>query len=70
MCIRDSFSSKLEYIKSNDGKIKSIIVNADEIPCEALVLALGHSSRDTYEMLNSIGTVSYTHLDVYKRQLQ
>lgn len=49
------FSSKLEYIKSNDGKIKSIIVNGDEIPCEALVLALGHSSRDTYEMLNSIG---------------
>lgn len=49
------FSSKLEYIKSNDGKVKSIIVNGDEIPCEALVLALGHSSRDTYEMLNSIG---------------
>ncbi|WP_299994416.1 NAD(P)/FAD-dependent oxidoreductase [uncultured Clostridium sp.] len=49
------FSSKLEYIKNNQGKIKSIIVNGDEIPCDALVLALGHSSRDTYEMLNSIG---------------
>lgn len=49
------FSSKLEYIKSNDGKVKSIVVNGDEIPCEALVLALGHSSRDTYEMLNNIG---------------
>ncbi len=49
------FSSKLEYIKSNNGKIKSIIVNGDEIPCDALVLALGHSSRDTYEMLHKIG---------------
>ena len=49
------FSSKLEYIKSNNRKIKSIIVNGDEIPCDALVLALGHSSRDTYEMLHKIG---------------
>ena len=49
------FSSKLEYIKSKDGKIRSIIVNGEEIPCDALVLALGHSSRDTYEMLNDIG---------------
>ena len=49
------FSSKLEYINSKDGKIKSVIVNGEEIPCEALVLALGHSSRDTYEMLKNIG---------------
>ena len=49
------FSSKLEYIKSNNGKIKSIIVNGDEIPCDALVLALGHSARDTYEMLYEVG---------------
>ena len=31
------FSSKLEYIKSNNGKIKSIIVNGDEIVDEVLV---------------------------------
>ena len=49
------FSSKLEYIKGSSGKIKSILVNGDEIPCEVLVLALGHSSRDTYEMLERIG---------------
>ena len=49
------FSSKLEYINGKDGKIKSIIVNGEEIPCDALVLALGHSSRDTYEMLKEIG---------------
>ena len=49
------FSSKLEYIKSNNGKIKSIIVNGDEIPCDALVLALGHSSRDTFKKVYENG---------------
>ena len=49
------FSSKLEEIKSEDGKIKSIIVNGKEIECENLILAIGHSSRDTYEMLHKIG---------------
>lgn len=49
------FSSKLEYINSKDGEITSIIVNGEEIPCENLVLGIGHSSRDTYEMLNKIG---------------
>ena len=49
------FTSKLEYIKSKDNKVKSIIVNGEEIPCEVLILALGHSARDTYEMLYDIG---------------
>ena len=45
------FSSKLQDIKSRNGRIQSIIVNEEEIPCETLILAIGHSSRDTYEML-------------------
>ncbi|WP_027625136.1 NAD(P)/FAD-dependent oxidoreductase [Clostridium lundense] len=45
------FNSKLEDILTKDNKIKSIIVNGREIPCEALVLAIGHSARDTYQML-------------------
>ena len=45
------FNSKLEKVNIKDGKLKSIIVNGEEIPCEALILAIGHSSRDTYEML-------------------
>lgn len=49
------FSTKLEYINRENGKLKSIMANGNEIPCEALVLALGHSSRDTYEMLSDIG---------------
>lgn len=49
------FSSKLEDMKIKSGKLHSIIVNENEIPCEALVLAIGHSSRDTYSMLNKMG---------------
>lgn len=45
------FNSKLESIKTKDGKLLSIVVNGNEIDCEALVLAIGHSSRDTYQML-------------------
>ncbi|MDQ0149881.1 NAD(P)/FAD-dependent oxidoreductase [Eubacterium multiforme] len=45
------FNSKLEKINEEDGKLKSIVVNGKEIPCDCLVLAIGHSSRDTYEML-------------------
>ena len=45
------FSSKLEKVNIKDGNVKSIIVNGEEIPCNALILAIGHSSRDTYEML-------------------
>ena len=45
------FKSKLEKINVEDGKLKSIIINGKEIPCECLILAIGHSSRDTYEML-------------------
>jgi len=45
------FSHRLEDINFENSRIKSIIVNNMEIPCEVLVLAIGHSSRDTYEML-------------------
>lgn len=46
-----NFNSKLEKIVYEDGNLKSIIVNENEVQCTALVLAIGHSSRDTYEML-------------------
>ena len=46
------FSSKLEDIKTEDDRVKSIIVNGKEIGCENLIVAIGHSSRDTYEMLH------------------
>lgn len=49
------FNSKLEDIKTKNNKITAIVVNGEEIQCEALVLALGHSARDTYEMLFNRG---------------
>lgn len=48
-----NFNSRLEKIVHEDGQLKNIIVNGQEIPCEALILAIGHSSRDTYEMLHN-----------------
>ncbi len=49
------FSSKLEKINIRDGKLYSILVNGEERPCSTAILALGHSSRDTYEMLHEMG---------------
>ena len=49
------FNSKVEKIEYENGKLKSIVVNGEEKPCQALVLAIGHSSRDTYEMLYEKG---------------
>lgn len=46
------FNSKVSDIDISGGKIRSIkLSSGEEIPCEVLVLALGHSARDTYEML-------------------
>ena len=39
-----------------DGRARSVLVNGGErIPAEALVLALGHSARDTFQTLYDRG---------------
>ncbi|MFL0196122.1 NAD(P)/FAD-dependent oxidoreductase [Clostridium sp. WILCCON 0269] len=45
------FKSRLEDLVIAHGKLKAIVVNGSEICCDNLILAIGHSSRDTYEML-------------------
>lgn len=45
------FDTKLENINISNGRIKSIVANGKEISCDNLVLATGHSARDTYRML-------------------
>ena len=45
----------LNDINIEDGKVKSIIVNDDVIDCEILILAIGHSARDTFRMLHDRG---------------
>ncbi len=46
------FNTKLTDIKIKDNKIESVILNSkEEIKTNELVLAIGHSARDTYKML-------------------
>ena len=46
------FNTTLTNIKIEDKKLKSIIVNDnEEIKTDILILAIGHSARDTFHML-------------------
>ena len=47
------FSSKLEDITFENGNLVSITVNGESVPCDRLILAIGHSARDTFEMLKN-----------------
>lgn len=50
------FGAKLSGIEIANGKVQSILINEDEEICtDRLILAIGHSARDTYEMLASAG---------------
>jgi len=46
------FDTKLEEIKLKENKVHSIIANGNEIICDNLILAIGHSARDTFKMLH------------------
>ncbi len=45
------FLSPLEDVEIHGGRVNSLRVNGDAIKCSALVLAIGHSAHDTFEML-------------------
>lgn len=46
------FNHTMTDINVREGIIKSIVLNdSTEIKCDALVLAIGHSARDTFKML-------------------
>ncbi len=45
------FDTKLEDVSIENGVLKSIVANGKEINCDNLVIATGHSARDTYKML-------------------
>jgi len=50
------FNSKVTGFNIKDGKLVSINVNDNiEIPCDVVILAIGHSARDTYEVLFNKG---------------
>lgn len=50
------FNTLVTDIQVEDGKIKAVIVNNNEqIDAEHVIFAVGHSARDSYEMLYSKG---------------
>lgn len=49
------FNTRLDDIEIADGKVVSIFTNGNKIPSETVVLATGHSARDTYKMVLTKG---------------
>lgn len=50
------FGCRLSDILVQDGAVSSVIVNGlEELGCDRLILAVGHSARDTYELLAERG---------------
>jgi uncharacterized protein len=50
------WKSPLQDLEIQDGKVVATILESGErIPCDAIVLAPGHSARDTFEMLHRHG---------------
>ena len=46
------FGSRMSDVRVRDGRITGVVVNGDEfLPAEALILAIGHSARDTFRTL-------------------
>lgn len=49
------FENTLTDIVLKNGKIASVLTEKGEIPCNVLILASGHSARDTFKMLKEKG---------------
>lgn len=49
------FLSPLESLSLSDRRVDSVLTQGESIPVSALVLAIGHSARDTFEMLEKKG---------------
>ncbi len=50
------FRSKVTDLKFENGILKTVVVNGkEEIPAQVCVLAIGHSARDTFQMLYERG---------------
>ena len=50
------FEIQVTGIRTADGRVTGLEINGSEIlPCDRVVLAIGHSARDTFEMLRDMG---------------
>jgi uncharacterized FAD-dependent dehydrogenase len=58
--VRFHWGTRLEGIvtqSSDSGRVRALATSAGELPCDALVLAVGHSARDTIGRLAAQGLV-------------
>ncbi len=49
------FNTKLTGIETRGGSFCGVMTTAGEFACEQLILAVGHSARDTFTMLDRMG---------------
>jgi len=50
------FATRLTGLQVHSSRIRGVVLNdCDELSCDSLVLAPGHSARDTYAMLREFG---------------
>ena len=49
------FNAQVTDIITDNGKLVALQVGEETIPCEHTIWAIGHSARDTFEMLNKKG---------------
>ena len=61
------FESKLTDIITENNTLKEIVINNDKhLECDKLVLAIGHSARDTFELLYNKG-IKINKLEAIKK---
>jgi uncharacterized FAD-dependent dehydrogenase len=49
------FHTRVEELQITDGKVQGVMTSSGFIPATVVILAIGHSARDTYEMLHRRG---------------
>ena len=50
------FRSQVTDLRTENGAIRAVVLeNGDEIECDRVILAIGHSARDTFSMLHGSG---------------
>ncbi len=50
------FLSKVDGFNAKGGKLTSVSVNGEDIAADAVIAAIGHSARDTFDAINRCGT--------------
>lgn len=49
------FGTKVDFLEVENGTVKAVTAGGARYECSELILAVGHSARDTFEMLSSMG---------------